>query len=166
MSLEATTPVECALSLADYTRRALIVPQLRERDTAGIISELTRLLHRQDCVPDFLPFYQAALNQELLADSALDSGMALPHGRLNEAKRVQFALGRTRAPVSWCGNASKPVQLVFLLVVPATDATRYLQVRSSLACLGGQKDLLQKLRVANDSTVILTVLEQIKLRQG
>lgn len=48
------------LTLADFTRRQLIVPRLRENDTAGIISELSQVLQTQNSVPDVLPFYHAA----------------------------------------------------------------------------------------------------------
>ena len=67
MPLETTTCVRAGDSLADFTRHELIVPQLCERDAAGIIGELSRVLGRSECVPDVLSFYQAALNQELLS---------------------------------------------------------------------------------------------------
>jgi hypothetical protein len=44
---------------------------LRERDTAGIISQLSQALQGEGCVPDLLPFYHSALNQEWLSKSAL-----------------------------------------------------------------------------------------------
>ena len=47
MLSEATINVAAPVSLADYTRSALIVPCLREGDTAGIISELSQILHRE-----------------------------------------------------------------------------------------------------------------------
>ena len=93
MPLEVTINAQTTASLADYTRPALIVPRLRERDTAGIISELSQVLQREGCVPDVLPFYQAALNQELLANSALDCGLAFPARALSGVKRLQFAFG-------------------------------------------------------------------------
>jgi len=77
MLSEATTNIAAPVSLADYTRLELIVPQLRDRDTAGIISELSHVLQREGGVPDVLPFYQVALNQELLANSALDTAEAV-----------------------------------------------------------------------------------------
>src|ERR1039457_3556076 len=101
MSPEATMNVAVSVSLADYTRPALIVPRLRERDTAGIINELSQVLQRQGCVADVLPFYQAALNQELLTTSALDCGIAFPHARLSAVRQLQFALGRAPEPLIW-----------------------------------------------------------------
>ena len=166
MLSEATTNIAAPVSLADCTRLELVVPQLRERDTAGIISELSHLLQREGVVPDVLPFYQAALNQELLANSALEIGVALPHARLSGVKRLHFAFGRTAEPVVWGGRSSLPVQLIFLLAVPATDAAGYLHLLASLARLGQRPELLAQLRLAESAEAILAVLERIRLRPG
>jgi len=166
MPSEATINISAPVSLADYTGPALIVPRLRQRDAAGIISELSHVLQRAGCVPDVLPFYHAALNQELLTNSALDCGLAFPHARLSGVKRLQFAFGRTPAPITWGARNSWPVQLVFLLAVPATDAAGYLHLLASLARLGQQPDLLAELRAAQGVQAILAALEKIRIRQG
>ncbi len=154
------------LTLGDYTAPPLIVPQLRERDTPGIIGELSQALQRQGCLPDMLPFYHAALNQELLANSALPCGIAFPHARLAGVKQVQFALGRTPHPITWGCKNSWTVQFIFLLAVPATDAARYLHLLATLARLGHQADHLTQLRSAPTSEAIHAVLEGIVVRQG
>jgi mannitol/fructose-specific phosphotransferase system IIA component (Ntr-type) len=163
MPPENTTAAITEGSLADFTRRELIVLQLRERDAAGIIGELSQVLREQDFVPDVLPFYQAALNQELLAGSANGFGIALAHARLSGVKRLQFAFGRTTQPVVWGAKGSWPVGLVFLLAVPATDAAAYLHLLSSLAQLGRSREILAELRVAPDASTALTILRKIKL---
>ena len=166
MFSEVTLNVAAPVSLADYCGPALIVPRLRERDTAGIISELSQVLQREGCVPDVLPFYQAALNQELLANSALGCGVAFPHARLSGVKKLQFAFGCTPEPIVWGARSSWSVQLVFLLAVPATDAAGYLHLLASLARLGQQPEQLAQLRVAENAEAILAVLQQNRLRQG
>ena len=166
MLSEATVNVAAPVSLADYTRPALIVPRLREEDTAGIISELSQALQREGYVPDVLPFYQAALNQELLTNSALDCGLAFPHARLGGIKRLQFAFGRAPEPIVWGAKSSWPVQLIFLLAVPATDAAGYLHLLASLARLGQQPEVLAQLRAAENVESILAVLGTIRMRQG
>jgi len=166
MPLHATLPCSVPMTLADYTQPGLIVPQLRERDTAGVVNELSQVLQREGYVPDFLPFYHAALNQELLAGSALECGLAFPHARLSAVKRLQFAFGRTPKPIIWGARGSYPVQLVFLLAVPATDAASYLHLLASLAKLGQQTELLAELRVADSAEAILAALQQIRLRQA
>jgi mannitol/fructose-specific phosphotransferase system IIA component (Ntr-type) len=166
MLSEATINVAAPVSLADYTRPALIVPCLREGDSAGIISELSQVLYHEGAVPDVLPFYQAALNQELLTSSALDCALAFPHARLSGIKQLQFALGRTLAPITWGARSSWPVQLIFLLAVPATDAAGYLQLLASLARLGQQPEVLAQIRAADNAEAILNVLGNIRMRPG
>lgn len=166
MLSEATIHVAASVSLADYTRPPLIVPRLREGDTAGIISELSQILQQQGGVPDVLEFYQAALNQELLTNSALDCGLAFPHARLSGIKRLQFAFGRTPQPIVWGAKSSWPVQLIFLLAVPATDAAGYLQLLACLARLGQQPEVRAQLRAAENGEAILTVLGNLRMRQG
>jgi mannitol/fructose-specific phosphotransferase system IIA component (Ntr-type) len=151
-------------TLADYTRSALIVPELRERDAAGVISELSHALQRHGCVPDLLPFYHAALNQELMANSAHEWGLAFPHARLSGVKQLQFAFGRARSPLAWA-KSPWPVQFVFLLAVPATDAASYLHLLAALARLGRETSLMAELRSAEGSDAILALLSRLKLRQ-
>jgi len=163
MPLDTLNGVTSA-TLADFTRPALVVAKLRERDTAGIIGELSHVLQQEGCVPDVLPFYHSALNQELLASSALPCGLAFPHARLSGIRQVQFAFGRVPEPVVWGAKGPWAVQCVFLLAVPATDATSYLQVLASLARLGQQNGSLDHLRQATTPDEVLGVLKGIRLR--
>ena len=152
-------------SLANYTRPELIISQLQERDAAGIIGELSQVLRQQDCVPDVLPFYQAALNQDLLSNSSTGFGIAIAHARLNGVRQLQFALGRTQQPVIW-GSKGWPVRLVFLIAVPATDAVCYLHLLSSLARLGQQPDILAKILFVPTIPDVLSVLGEVEVRSA
>lgn len=166
MPTDVTPGVIAPATLADFTCPSLVAPELRERDAAGVISELTRRLQREGCVPDGLSFYHSALNQELLSNSASECGLALPHARMKGIRQLHFAFGRAREPISWGSKDAHPVHLVFLLAVPATDAACYLHLLASLARLGQQPALLQELLTADGAEGILTVLEKLRLRQG
>src|SRR5262245_3757014 len=121
------------MTLTDFTSPGLIVPHLEGRDVPSILQELTHALHREKRVPDMLPFYHAALNREFLVSTDMESGMAFPHARLASLNELSFALGRTAEPVAWGARTGRAVRLVFLLAVPATDSTQFLQVISGLA---------------------------------
>jgi PTS system fructose-specific IIC component len=165
MPPEATIPPVLPLTLRDYTQRTLVLPELRERDIAGIINELSQALHKQGVVQDLLPFYHAAMNQELMANSALPCGLAFPHARLGGVKQLQFAFGRVATPVNWGAKGSWPVQCIFLLAVPATDAASYLHLLACLARMGQQAQFAADLRAAANAEGLLEVLGRIKLRR-
>jgi mannitol/fructose-specific phosphotransferase system IIA component (Ntr-type) len=165
MQLRERVCTDLSDSVAGFTNPALIVPELREQDSPGIIKELSHVLHANGCVPDVLTFYNAVLNHEFLVDSVTESGVALPHARLTAVDRPQFAFGRNPHPVVWWRKGPNPVQFVFLFAVPATEASEFLQILAALAKLGRQPDMLEALRGQESALGIFELLKQLKLRQ-
>lgn len=162
----STSPSLATSSLADYTSASLIVPQLGEGDTPGVIQELSRLLQQANRIPDLLPFYHAVLNREFLVSTAMDYGMAFPHARLGILKDLCFALGRTTRPISWGPKGTVPINLVFLIAVPATDAAGYINLISGFARLGKESQMLARICAAEDGEEMMAVLRQIPVRPG
>lgn len=155
-----------AISVADFTSESLIAPQVIGPDAAGVIQQLSRLLQQEARVPDLLPFYHAALNREFLVSTAMDYGMAFPHARMAGLKQLSFALGRSARPITWGSQATVPVRLVVLAAVPASDATTYLALISSLARLAREPQWLEQLHAAKDAAIIHAILRQIAIRRA
>jgi mannitol/fructose-specific phosphotransferase system IIA component (Ntr-type) len=151
-------------SLANFTSPALVIPNLRGRDIAAIVQELSVLLQREARIPDLLPFYHAALNREFLCSTATSPGFAFPHARLKAISGLSFALGRTQEPISWGPKSGLLVNLIFLSAVPATDSTDYFALISGFAQLSRDSKLLLKLNSARDAFEMMSVLQQVKLR--
>ena len=152
------------MTLADFTSLKLMIPALAGPDAPSVIQELSQALEQDQRIPELLPFYHAALNREYLAGTEMGAGMAFPHARLSTLPEVCFALGRSDAPLAWGPHAVRPVRLVFLLAVPATDATQYLLLISGLARLGSDEKLVAQLHAARDPEGLLAVLRQVELR--
>lgn len=150
--------------MADYTRPELIIPRLHESDPAGIIKELSQCLFRYDVIGDVLPSYHAAFNHDLLTNSALPVGIAIPHARSAHVRRLTLAIGRAIRPVVWGIKRSWSVDHVFLIAVPATDALDYLALLSSIAGLGRQPERLAQLRTTTDARDIFKMLKAINVR--
>jgi len=150
-------------SIAEYTRPELMIPRLRETDQAGIIKELSHQLHDHGDIGDLLAFYHAAVNHEFLCNSALRTGVAIPHARSPQVSRLTLAVGRTNHPVIWGAKGSWGVTLVFLIAVPATDAMDHLSLLSGIAGLVRQSDLLARLGGTTDAREMFELLTQINL---
>jgi len=155
--------VAASFSLAAHTKASLMIPSLRERTPAGVIQELSQLLQREACVPDMLPFYHAALNREFLISTAMDQGLAFPHAPMVGLKELWFALGRVPGSMSWGRRDSLPVNLVFLLAVPATESTGYLHLMAVLSRLSKETSVLERLRNAGSADEMLEALEAIQV---
>jgi PTS system fructose-specific IIA component len=164
MRFESLTPSPSPMTLAQFTSVGLIVPHLRGADVAGVIQELSQAMQREGRVPDLLPFYQTALNREFLVSTDMEAGMAFPHARLPGLKELSFAFGRSDAPLLWGTSNGRAVRIVFLIAVPATDATQHLLLISGLARLAKDQELMDKLSFATDPVEILELLRRVKLR--
>jgi mannitol/fructose-specific phosphotransferase system IIA component (Ntr-type) len=151
------------MNLADFTDLQLMIPSLQGEDTASVIHELSKALQREKRVPDLLPFYQEALNHEFLVSSDMETGVAFPNARVPSLKKVCYAVGRSNAPLRWGIKGSHLVRLVFLLAVPATDATQYLQVVSGIARLSQECELMARLQNAANAADMLEVLHSLSL---
>ena len=149
------------VSLADFTRPELIVPRLLGSDPAGIIKELSQRLQAHAEIGEVLSFYHAAFNHDLLTNSALPAGIAIPHARSAQVRRLTLAVGRARRPVVWGLRNSWSVDHVFLIAVPATDAVDYLALLSSIARFGRQPEMLAGLRAAADAGCIFEFLKNV-----
>jgi mannitol/fructose-specific phosphotransferase system IIA component (Ntr-type) len=161
--------LSCAVargSLADYTRPELIIPQLSEDDPPGIIKELSQRLREHGIIDDLLAFYHAAINHEFLGQTALRSGVAIPHVRSPQVRRLTLAVGRAGQPVVWGAKGSWPVTQVFLLAVPATDALDQLSLLSGIAGLVRQPELLARLGAAADAGEMFELLKEIRTHNG
>jgi mannitol/fructose-specific phosphotransferase system IIA component (Ntr-type) len=150
------------VTLADFTTSGMILPELRGQDVAGVIQELSQAMHRAGRISDVLPFYHATLNRELLVSTDMEGGIAFPHGRVTNLSEVCFAYGRTREALPW-GGSGRPVRMVFLLAVPATDWLDYLALVSSLARLAKQSALVETLAQAQSLEAIIEVFRKIKI---
>jgi len=148
-------------SLVDFTSEDLIIPELRGCDSATVIQELTRALHRSGRIHDLLAFYHAAVNMEFLQTSATDYGIAFPHARVNEVSDVCVAVGRKTDPITWAhAGGARSVHLVFLIVLPAIDSD-YISVVLSLAHLHAEPRVVSRLMSAPNTPAIMEALRGI-----
>jgi fructose PTS system EIIBC or EIIC component len=150
-------------SLAEFTRPALILPQLRGQDATAVIGEMCAALLREGCIHDEAAFRTAVLNRESRCNTAMAPGWAMPHVRGSELPRLCFALGRTAQPLDWFGGVER-VQTVFVLAVPDSQGMAYLNLISGLASLSGDTLRLERLHRAADSQAMFEVLSEVALR--
>ena len=146
------------MTLSHYTSADLIVPQLLARTGSAVVGELCAVLERHDRVSDCLGLYNQVIAHENLSATILTKDCALPHARLTGAAQLSFALGRSREPLDWFGAKSANVRLVFLFVVPESEAGLYLKVLSAFARLGQDRERMQKLLTAPDGETMFEIL--------
>jgi two-component system sensor histidine kinase KdpD len=91
----------------------------------------------------------------------LNEGVALPHARLENLESPQVALGLTHAGVL-DAPTDRPVEVVFLLLSPATGANVHLQLLAKVGRALQSRDLRRALNMAKTSAEALAAVEDFE----
>lgn len=94
--------------------------------------------------------YDALFEREKLGSTGLGLGVAIPHGRIKGLKQAIGAFVRLSTPVQFDAPDGKPVDLIFVLLVPEAANDHHLQLLSELAQMFSLRAFRETLRSAQD----------------
>lgn len=101
--------------------------------------------------------YDTLFARERLGSTGLGQGIAIPHGRLKGLKEAVGGFMRLATPVQFDSPDGKPVQLVFVLLVPEAANERHLQLLSELAQMFSDRNLREQLATVADAPTAHTL---------
>ena len=77
--------------------------------------------------------FDSLFAREKLGSTGLGQGIAIPHGRIKGLKQAAGAFIRLSSPVPFDSPDGRPVNLLFILLVPEQATEQHLQILSELA---------------------------------
>lgn len=92
--------------------------------------------------------YQKLLERERLGSTGIGSGVAVPHCRVPGCNRITGVLLKLSDQVDFDAIDSKPVDLIFALMVPQEHSDEHLQALASIAELMQSEEVRKRLRGA------------------
>ncbi|HXR56772.1 MAG TPA: PTS sugar transporter subunit IIA [Casimicrobiaceae bacterium] len=95
--------------------------------------------------------------REKLGSTGLGQGIAIPHGRIARLPAAIGAFARLRAPIAFDAPDGKPVDQVFVLLVPEQATDQHLQLLSELAQMFSERAFRDRLSAANDEAALAAV---------
>ena len=101
----------------------------------------------------------ALIERERLGTTGIGRGVALPHTRLAALKRIFCAFVRTK-PVDFESVDDKPVDLVFLLLVPEEAGADHLKALARLSRLLRDENVATALRQVKDPGSVYSLIEE------
>jgi nitrogen PTS system EIIA component len=89
--------------------------------------------------------------REKLGSTGLGQGIAIPHGRIHGLPEAVGAFVRLRAPIAFDAPDGKPVDQLFVLLVPEQATDQHLQLLSELAQMFSERAFRDRLSTAQDA---------------
>ncbi len=121
-------------SFSDLLPPGRVLLDFPATDQTGAIRAVTALFDGDPDVGDAAQLTRQVLEREAISSTALGSGVAFPHARTAEVRRVVVAAGRSRAGVPFQGGKER-VHFVFVIATPPDQVPQYLAAVGKLARL-------------------------------
>ncbi len=133
------------MDIADFLTPDRVLLDMRSRDKPQLIAEIAR--HAGRLAPALKPeaIEAALLAREQLGSTGLGAGFALPHARIEGLDSYFGLFARLAKPLEFDSIDGKPVQLVFVLLIPAETATPHVAALAAISRRFRDADLVAKL---------------------
>src|SRR3970282_2253779 len=96
--------------------------------------------------------FDSLFARERLGSTGLGQGVAIPHGRIKGLREAVAAFVRLGTPGPFHAPEGKPVNLLFILLVPEQATEQHLQILSELAQMFSDRDLREQLIQTKDAS--------------
>lgn len=96
--------------------------------------------------------------RERLGTTAIDHGVAIPHGRIKNTSETIGAFLQLSDGIDCDALDRQPVNLIFALLVPEESTEEHLQLLGRLALMFSDNDLREQLRSAQDNQALYELL--------
>ena len=98
--------------------------------------------------------FSQLIAREKLGSTGLGQGIAIPHCRISNCSHPVGTLVTLESPIDFDSPDDQPVDLLFVLLVPAEANQQHLDILAEIARLFSQPDFCRQLRQATDSDTL------------
>lgn len=145
------------MKIPDFLAPTAVTIDVAAADKPKLLLELAR---KAGSLVDVQPeqVFSEVSKREELGSTGMGGGVAIPHARFNQIAKPFGMLARLRKPIAFDAVDDKPVDLVFLLLLPETQDGEQLGALAAIARKLRNPAIATALRGARDSAEIYRAL--------
>jgi len=145
------------MKISDFLSPNEVLINIRAADKVQLLQDLARRAAAKVNVPaDRIE--SELVKREGLGSTGMGAGVAIPHARFQELKKPFGLLARLKSPIGFDAIDGQPVDLVFILLLPATAEGEQLGALAGVARKLRSGDDLAKLRRAKAASDLYAAL--------
>lgn len=144
----------------DILDKGMIISQLTSTNKTGVLRELVRVLAQVEKEVDEERMLEILLERESLGSTGIGEGVAIPHGKSKDVKKLLASFGRSLPGVDFQSMDGKPAHLFFLLVAPENSAGIHLKALARISRLMKDQNFRKRLMEANSAEEIYSLFSE------
>jgi mannitol/fructose-specific phosphotransferase system IIA component (Ntr-type) len=102
------------------------------------------------------------IEREEKGSTGIGEGIAIPHARTAGVTELIGALGVSKQGIDFESADGKPCHLIFLILAPHEESTRYLKALSAVAFIGKDPELISRLTSASSPDEVIAILGEVE----
>lgn len=134
-----------------------VIPSLKVKTKKQLLQELSSRAARFTGVSE-RDIFDVLWQRERLGSTGLGHGVAIPHAKLPNIRRIVGLFARLAEPVDFDSVDGEPIDLVFLLLAPEGAGADHLKALASVSRLLRDGQSADKLRASRDASALYAVL--------
>jgi PTS system nitrogen regulatory IIA component len=147
------------MNIKDFLSAADVAVDVRAADKAGLLKELAARAAAAVNLPPGLVMGEIEKRDEL-GSTGIGHGVAIPHARLREIKKPLALLARLKSPIEFDAVDGEPVDIVVLLLLPASSQLDQLNALAAVARKLREADVLHRMRSATSKTELFRAVAE------
>jgi len=100
------------------------------------------------------------LNREKMGSTGIGNGIAIPHGRLNDADKAIAVFLTTKQAIDFDAIDNKPVDIFICLFVPQNSTQEHLETLQSIAKLFSDRKTAKQVRKCTSQQEMFNLIQQ------
>jgi len=140
---------------------AAVVARLRASGKKQVLQELAKRAAELTGLAE-RGIFEALLERERLGTTGVGDGIAIPHGKLADLKRLQGLFARLETPVDFDAVDDQPVDLIFLLLAPEGAGADHLKALARISRLLRDRAMCEKLRGTDRADALYALLTEAR----
>lgn len=147
------------MKLSDYLTPQLIKVGLESEDKEELFEEMVQVFIDNGLLFDRAAALRAILEREEKMSTGIAKWLALPHGKIEEAKGLLIALGTSEDGIEYDSLDGEPVHVVVMVFAEIGNPGPHIEALAELSRIFSIPGFISRLRDAETSE---EVLDQIK----
>jgi len=147
------------MNISDLLAPEAVVAGLRVQSKKQLLQEVAERLAAVTRLPE-RRIFETLVERERLGTTGVGQGVAIPHGRMPELKRIGGLFIRLDSPIDYSSVDGEPVDLVFALLAPEGAGADHLKALARVSRLLRNQSACEKLRAAQSAGAVFAILTE------
>ena len=146
------------LGIADVLRKESVMLNLKTKAKPDVIRELAELVTEQYPNLSRDNLVSVLLEREKLCSTAVDEGVAIPHGKISGLSNIIAAFGRSVEGIDFESLDGNPTHLFILLLAPESSSGIHLKLLARISRIFKNPEFRSRLMEAQTEEELYSII--------